>query len=327
MNTTKERGRRFGSFQSCGRSLAAASLLVALAALPGFTQTAATQSASNPATETQNILIGPGDTLDVQVFNTPELSARLRVDQRGQITLPLGGMVTVQGLNVAAAASRISQTLLSTQIMLAPSVTVSTVEYATQGVTVLGEVHSPGIYTLLGTHSLYDALASAGGANTSEGSKITISHAGDADHPLVVEVNGPDYSAVQKATMVQPGDTVVVSRAAMVYVVGDVVRSGAFYIESGQRLTVLNLVSLAQGINRTAALGHASIVRPTPEGGATTLPFNLNKVMKNQEPNLVVKAGDVLVIPRSGWKDFGFLALPGFTNAVSSATTAALITR
>ena len=273
----------------------------------------------------QNIPIGPGDLLDVEIFNTPELSGRLRVDQLGRITLPLGGDVEVRGLTVAGAADLIRTTLISSKIMLQPTVMVNIIEYATEGVTVLGEVRSPGIYTLLGPHSLYDALASAGGATSSEGATITITHAGDATHPKVVQVTTPNYSAEQKSTVIEPGDTILVARADLVYIVGDTVRSGAFYIQNGQPLTILDLVSLANGTNRTAAMGHAALIRPTPDGGAITIPVNLNKVMRNESKNLVVTAGDVLVVPRSGWKTFGFTVLPGVVQSLASAITTVAI--
>jgi polysaccharide biosynthesis/export protein len=289
------------------------------------TQAQTPQLPESVSSKVQNIPIGPGDLLDVQVFNTPELSGRLRVDQLGRITLPLGGDIKVQGSTVAAAANAIRDVLVSSNIMLQPMVMVNVLEYATEGVTVLGEVRSPGIYTLLGPHSLYDALASAGGATSSEGATIAITHLGDSEHPKIVNVTTPNYSAEQKSTVVEPGDTIVVSRADLVYIVGDTVRSGAFYIQNGQPLTILDLVSLAQGPNRTAAMGHAALIRPTPGGGAITIPLNLNKVMKNEEKNLIVTAGDVLVVPRSGWKTFGFIALPAFTSSIAAAVTAVAI--
>ena len=286
-----------------------------------------TQAAQLPVSpQVQNIPIGPGDLLDVEIFNTPELSGKLRVDQLGRITLPLGGDIEVRGVTVAVAAKSIRDLLMLKNIMLQPTVMVNVLEYATEGVTVLGEVRSPGIYTLLGPHSLYDALASAGGATSSEGATIAITHGGDSAHPKIVKVTTPNYSAEQKSTIVEPGDTIVVSRADLVYIVGDTVRSGAFYIQNGQPLTILDLVSLAQGPNRTAAMGHVALIRPTPDGGAITIPLNLNKVMKNKEKNLVVTAGDVLVVPRSGWKTFGFIALPAFTGSVASAIAAVAIT-
>lgn len=278
-----------------------------------------------PVEPLSNIAIAPGDLLDVEVFNTPELSAHLRVDQRGEITLPLGGNVAVKGMFAKDAARAIVNRLKSAQIMLAPIVNVSIIEYASAGVTVLGEVRSPGIYTLLGPRSLYDALAAAGGATSSEGLTITIAHANDADHPVNIDVTTVGYSPIQKATVVRPGDTIVVNRAPLVYIVGDVNHSGAFYIQGGETLTVLNLVALADGAERDAAMSAVKILRQTPTG-IQTIPLNLTKVMRNQEPNPVLHAGDVLVVPRSGFKNFALTALPGLSNALSGAASTALIT-
>ncbi|WP_188590860.1 polysaccharide biosynthesis/export family protein [Silvibacterium dinghuense] len=298
-------------------------------ALPpaGSAAIASAQSMQNPVDHgpLKNIPISSGDLLDVEIFATPEMSGKLRVDQRGNVTLPIGGDVKVQGLLVRDAALAIQNQLIHANLMLHPTVTVSIVEYSSEGVTVLGEVKMPGIYTLLGPRSLYDALAAAGGTTASEGSTITITHADDATHPIIVNVNTVDYSPEQKATVVLPGDTIVVNRAPLVYVVGDFVHSGAFYIQGGTQLTILNLVSLAQGPNRTAAMKHAAIIRPMPDGTAKTISFNLNKVMHNEAPNLAMQAGDVLVLPRSGWKDFGFTAMPGVSSAISSAIAYSLI--
>lgn len=306
--------------------LLGSSLMIAQA-LPsaGSAQTATASPTSQLAIPLQNIPISSGDLLDVAIFSTPELSGKLRVDQQGNVTLPLGGDVKVQGLLANQAADAIRQRLVSAQLMLAPQVTVSILDYSTEGVTVLGEVKSPGIYTLLGPRSLYDALASAGGATASEGDTITITHANDATHPIVVNVTTTDYSAEQKATVVLPGDTIVVNRAPLVYIVGDVLHSGAFYIQGGTKLTILNLLSLAQGANRTAAMSHASIVRATADGTAETIPINLNKIMKNEQANLALQAGDVVVLPRSGFKTFGYTALPGITNAVANAVAIAAV--
>lgn len=343
LDTTTKRYKCLQSFWAARISNAAQlSLVSLLLALPLADQLPAQEPPQSPTTaaeaerrpaqspmavnpKMQNIPIGPGDLLDVEVFNTPELSGKLRVDQRGSITLPLGREVSVQGMTVAGAASAIQDALLNSRIMLQPAVMVNVVEYATEGVTVLGEVRFPGIYTLLGPHSLYDALASAGGPTTSEGATIAITHADDSDHPTIVNVTTPNYSAAQKATIVNPGDTIVVSRADLVYIVGDVARSGAFYIQNGQPLTVLDLVSLAQGPNRTAAMSHASLLRANADGTVLKFRFDLTKVMKSDEQNLILKAGDVVVVPRSGWKDFEIAALPGMTNALASAASYALI--
>ena len=112
----------------------------------------------------------------------------------------------------------------------------------------------------------------------------------------------------------------------MIYVVGDVGRPGAFYMQNGEPMNVLNALALASGLNHTAAVTKASIVRKTPTG-ATTIPLDLNRIMKNKQPDLTLLASDVLVVPRSGVKTLLETALPGATAAVTGAVSTALILR
>jgi polysaccharide export outer membrane protein len=293
-----------------------------------------TSSAMRPQTITTDaiptradpLLLGPGDVIDIEVFNTPELSGKVRLDQNGIIVLPIGGEVNVNGLTAAQAGSAIELALKRAQVMLDPHVTAYVLEYATQGVTVLGEVRSPGTYYLFGSHSLYDALSAAGGATATEGASITITHLRDPEHSVSIPVNSPNYSQTQRLTVVEPGDTVFVAKADMFFVVGDVGHPGAFYLQNGEPLTVLDALALASGMNRTANVSKASIVRPTATG-AMTIPLNLDKVMSNTAPNPVLQASDVLVVPRSGLKVFLEYALPGATNAVTGAVASALVVR
>jgi polysaccharide biosynthesis/export protein len=209
--------------------------------------------------------------------------------------------------------------------MLHPSVTISVLQYASAGVTILGEVKRAGVYTLLGPHSLYDALAAAGGMTPIAGLDIKISHMDNADSPLIVPLHGPDYSAEIRKVIVLPGDTVVVSQADIVYVVGDVARSGSFPLPNHRPLTIMELMGLAGGMNRTAAVSRAAIVRPTPNGGAQRVQINLDKILSSQEKDIALQPGDVLVVPRSGFKTFALTALPPILNGVVNVGVAEIL--
>jgi polysaccharide export outer membrane protein len=283
-------------------------------------QTSATVSSAGP------LLLGAGDLMDVQVFNTPELSAKVRVGQGGFITLPAGAQIKVDGLTPVQAGAAIEQSLRGSEIMLDPHVTVFVNEYATQGITVLGEVRNPGTYTLLGGHSLYEALSAAGGMSANAGASITLTHRRTPGEKDVVTMNSANYSETQRSMQVEPGDIIVVAKADMIFVVGDVGRPGAFYVQNGEPMSVLNALALASGLNHTAAVSKASIVRKTDDG-AVTIPLDLNKIMKNKDPNLMLLASDVLVVPRSGVKVFLETAIPGATTAVTGAVSTALVLR
>jgi polysaccharide export outer membrane protein len=98
---------------------------------------------SGPAT--YPLQIAAGDLLDLSVFDTPELSAKLRVDEHGAVTLPLGGSLSVSGLTAGEAGIAIEERFLRDAILKSPHVSVTVLEYSTQGVTVLGEVKNPGV--------------------------------------------------------------------------------------------------------------------------------------------------------------------------------------
>jgi polysaccharide biosynthesis/export protein len=283
--------------------------------------------AAAPAQSAQTLIrIAAGDLIDVQVFHTPELSAKLRVSQDGLITLPDTGDIAVGGLTPLEAAAKIEKSLRDSQVMLDPHVTVLVTEYSTQGISVLGEVRKPGTYLLLGRHSLYDALSAAGGVTPQLGSSIQITHQSDSTRPETVPVNSPNYSDLQRLTEVKAGDVVVVSRAETIYVVGDVGHPGEYFIQNGQKLSVLNAIALAQGVNPTARGSKASIVRKTATG-AETIPVNLNKIAKVNGENLILRPADVLVVPRSGTKSFLNVVLPGVTGAVAGSVAAAIVLR
>src|SRR5580698_2807635 len=141
-----------------------------------------------PASTTP-LTIESGDAINVQVFNTPELSAIHRVGPEGEISLPGAGAIKVTGLTPLQAGSSIEKLLRDSQIMLDPHVSVTVTEYTTEGITVLGEVRNPGTYPLLGRQSLYSALAAAGGVTPREGSTITVTHRDDPEHPKTVRVD------------------------------------------------------------------------------------------------------------------------------------------
>jgi polysaccharide export outer membrane protein len=251
---------------------------------------------------THVLRISSGDLVEVEVFDSPELSGKLRVDDHGMIALPLAGGLSVSGLTAQQAGQAVETKLLNSNILKEPHATVTILEYATQGVTILGEVKNPGVYPLLGTHSLLDLISAAGGVTASAGKAVTVTHRGQPDQPIVVKLETKPGSRAGFNVDVSPGDTIVVSRAGIVYVVGDVGRPGGFVIENNDRLTVLGAVALAQGTNRTAALNSAKVIRKT-EDGREELSVPLQKIIANKAPDQPLADGDILVVPSSGPKN------------------------
>jgi polysaccharide export outer membrane protein len=248
--------------------------------------------------------LSAGDLLDIKVLGTtdPDFAPKLRVDNQGMIVLPYAGPLVVAGRTAEDAGLLIESAFREKDVLKDPHVSVTVLEYATQGVTVGGEVKNPGVYPLLGTHNLLDLLAAAGGVTPTAGKGVTISHRDDPTHPEVVSVETKPGSNAAFSVDIRPGDTVVVSRAGIVYVLGDVGKPGGFLIENSDRLTVLQAVALAQGTNRTAALNKAKLIRKTPVGrDESQIP--LKKILADKGEDTLLADGDILFVPTSGAKN------------------------
>src|SRR4051794_18943938 len=96
----------------------------------------------------ESLLIGPGDMLHVQVFDTPEMEQHVRVTDSGEIPLMFIGSLKVAGLTPTAASHAIEKALIDKQYMREPQVTVIVDQFATQNVSVLGEVLQPGVFPI-----------------------------------------------------------------------------------------------------------------------------------------------------------------------------------
>lgn len=273
-----------------------------------------------PLPASPSLPISFGDLIQVSVFDSPDLSGPLRVDSKGSVELPLGGSIKVVGLTAADAGDAIAAQLKSAGILLEPHVTVSIVEYQSQGVTITGEVRSPGVYPLLGNRTVLDMIAMAGGLNENAGKVASVFHRGDpADVrqvPLNVSVQTPESIEAGNFKLL-PGDTISVSRSGVVYVIGDVGRSGGFLVEHNHRLSVLQALALAGGANQTAALNDARLMRQDSGGQHVLIEFSLKKLLNGKASDPLLSDGDVLYVPLSNKKLYSLKMLEAAIGAAS----------
>ena len=248
-----------------------------------------------------DLILGSGDLVEVNLYGMPDFKTDVRINSAGEISVPLLGTVAVDGLSVAKAETVIAQQLKQKGLFNDPHITIFVKDYATQGITVLGEVQKPGIYPLLGPRSLSDVISTAGGTTPKAGREVVITHRNDTQHPLRVPIPSGGADSAENNTAIRPGDTVVVSRAGIVYVVGDVHLPGGFVMENGKDLTVLQAIALAQGTNPNAALNSARLIRKTPEG-PQEIPLSLKKILSAKAPDMPLQADDIVFVPGSAGK-------------------------
>ena len=243
--------------------------------------------------------IGPGDVLDVSEFHTPEFRSTVRVSPAGIVALPMVNEVKIAGLDEQDAAQAIEAALLAKGILLHPQVSVLVTAYAGQDVSVLGEVARPGVYPYTLHHRLLDLISAAAGLSANAGRLVNVFHRDDPNtpHPVVLDPGGTDTAADHNPEL-SPGDTVQVSRAGLVYVIGDVVRPGGFPVDPAQGLTVVQALSLAWGPSQNAASGKALLIREQ-KGGRTLTTLNLRRMIHVQDPDQPIHDRDILFVPDS----------------------------
>jgi polysaccharide export outer membrane protein len=107
-------------------------------------------------------LIGPLDTIQVDVFTVPDLNREMQVDASGRIAMPLAGTIDARGKTAEELAQAIEMALRAHYVRN-PEVTVNIKSSVSQVVTVDGQVVEPGLYPVTNQMTLMRALASAKG--------------------------------------------------------------------------------------------------------------------------------------------------------------------
>jgi polysaccharide export outer membrane protein len=285
---------------------------------PAQTQSPQTPAAASSTAE--SLLIGPGDLLHITMVRESELDQHIRVLDSGEIVLALVGNLSVQGLTPAQAAARIADKYRDGKFLLHPEVSVLVEEYATETVTVMGQVAHPGSFRIAAPRTLIDVLSLAGGLTEVADRHIVIERKAkdsDQDERIRVFLSNHADAALNADVLVRPGDTVVVPKAGVVYVLGDVAHPGGYVMQNDSQLTVLQAIALAAGASKTASEKRVRLVRNV-DGLTQSLDLPLRDMERGREPDVPLQANDILYVPFSLVKNIS-LGIANITAAASSA--------
>jgi polysaccharide export outer membrane protein len=261
--------------------------------------------------------ITAGDLLDISEFHTPEFHSAVRVSSAGTVKLPMLGEVRVDAMDELEAGKVIAEALVARGVLNHPQVSVLITAWVGQDVSVLGEVARPGVYAYTVHHRLYDLISAASGLSAMAGATANIFHRGDPDtpHPVALTQDGVE-AGTDRNPELAAGDTVQVSRAGLVYVVGDVIRPGGFTADPTQEFTVVKALSLAWGPTQNAAVQKALLIREQ-KGGRTVTTLNLKRMLRGQDPDQPIFDHDILFVPDSTAKNL-------FNRTIESAIQSAV---
>ena len=292
-----------------------------MAAVPSTT--AAESSTPRRHNLDPNIRLGSGDVVELNVYNVPELTTKTRIGDSGSVDLPLINEVHIEGLTVNEAEKVIEQRLDHGGFVRNPHVQLFVSEYTSQSASVLGEVIHPGLYPVLGEQSLFSVLSAAGGLSDRAGKAITVTHRAEPGKPIVVSISRNLEDHQDSNVPIYPGDTIMVRRADVVYVVGDVARPSGFLMDNGGKLSVLQAIALAGGTNPTAKLGAARIIRKGPEG-VNEIPVSLKLLLQAKAGDVPLEADDILFVPASARKIISGRTAEAALQMATAATIVAI---
>jgi polysaccharide export outer membrane protein len=250
------------------------------------------------------IRLAPGFLLDCKVLGEADLSGSLRVSESGDVEMPEAGKIHVAGDTLLEAQNKIMELLRVAEILKEPQVQLNIVQYAPEIVAVLGEVQSPGRLQLLAPHSLLDVISFAGGETPLAGPEIQVRRKDDQGQTTTTSYhygrnsNGDSIAGVP----IKSGDVVIVPRAGIVYVLGDVNRPGGYLMQEDGKLNVAQALSLAAGTDIQARTSRIRILRRKADGTYREIPLNYKDMIAGKTPPPELQPEDIVYLPMSGWK-------------------------
>jgi len=257
----------------------------------------------------------PGDTVHIMVFDAPDFSINTRVSQSGDVPYPFLGAFHIEGLTSAKASEQLAKELKDRNLILDPTVTV-TVDSSSTGITVLGEVRSPGVYPPPGKRLLSDLLAQAGGLTANTGRIIEISNDRAPDKKSYVSWDPTMHNTDNFDRPVAAGDRVFVRACGIAYVGGNVNKPGAYSLCGSQKMTLSEVVALASGIAPLTSQSKTYLVRTQPDGSRVVQQIDVHKVLTSQVADPVIQEDDIIYVSPSPIKSV-LKAAVAFAIAIS----------
>ena len=287
----------------------------AVAAQPASTkpETMSPPAASQPVQRDERYRIGPGDVLDIRIFNRPNLSRdAVRVEGSGIIRMPLiEGEIQAACKTEGELAKEIASRYL--KYYRNPQVDVFIKEYHAREVALIGAVSEQGRYQMQRRLRLLELLTYAKGPTDKAGQTINIVRAGGPE----LCVRADDFTANNGAFIslrlndtlrgeekanpyVQAGDIVTIPEADQIYVVGNVYSPKAVPLK--EPITVSRAIAIAGGALRDSRTDRVRIVRQQPGAAQSEIFVNLSAIAHKRAEDVLLQPNDIVEVQESTGK-------------------------
>jgi polysaccharide biosynthesis/export protein len=232
------------------------------------------------ASPSRIIQLGPGDSVNIQVYGQPDMNTTVYVSDDGTIPVPLAGSVQVAGMSPAEASQKIEKALKDGKFLVKPQVTLAVLVSRSQRVSVLGQVGHPGLYPIESNTTIFDLLALAGGALDTSADEIFLLRPDAAGNVQRYPINLRGLDDANKSIPTQGlhgGDSVFVPRAEQFYIYGEVTAPNKYRVE--EQMTVIQAITRAGGVTPRGSERRVDIKRLS-NGNYVTIKAKLNDLVK-----------------------------------------------
>jgi polysaccharide export outer membrane protein len=262
-----------------------------------------------------DFLLGPGDLIQVNIFEAEELDTEVRVSSRGYVTLPMLGHVKVEDMTVREAEVMIEDRYRKSYIK-DPHVSIFVKENYSQRVTVVGQVKNPGTYDYPTKQRLLDVLVLAGGLTEKAGRMAQVrkldAARGDKQVILVDLRELIDEGQAILNVEINGGDVVFVPEAGMFFVDGAVRRPGSYPLR--RQTTLIEAVQTAGGLLPWADEQEVFLLRFFENGEKKKLKINMAEFTGEE---IYIQDRDLIVANASTWGKIKhgagiWIGVPGF---------------
>ena len=247
---------------------------------------------------TPDTLLTPGDQITVHLFADPDYNLTVRIGVDGTVLLPLIGTLDLRGLTVSSAEELIARKLEVAGMYRNPQVILQITEGPSSVITVGGEMHS--VLPVVGSRSLYAVIAQAGGLPSGASRIVTVLRGGQST-PIAVDIGNDPMHGNAANIPIFPGDTVIVSRIGVVYVMGEFRTPGVVSMTNYGPLTLTQVSAQVGGPVYDAKYSELHIIR-TNGNHRTVTTLNIKDVLYGKAPDPIMQPNDIVFLPPSTFK-------------------------
>jgi polysaccharide biosynthesis/export protein len=283
--------------------------------LGGFLLLIATTCVCAQQTADDRYRIGPGDVLDIRVYNRPQLSREaVRVEGSGMIRMPLieteiQAVCQTEGELAKEISTRYAKYYKNLQV------DVFIKEYHSQQVAIIGAVNDQSRFELQRRVRLLELLTYAKGPSTKAGQTINIVHSTNTSPCKQADESDAStaFSSYKLNDVLQgdpksnpylaAGDIVTIPEADQVYVVGNVFMPLTIALK--EPITLTRAIAMAGGLKQDTRKDRIRVLRQEP--GTTIrkeITVDLYAIEKKRSEDLALAPNDIIDVPTSAGKSF-----------------------